>query len=343
MYVKVPLSKFRESVKSGLIAGNPAHLGLDVTTENGLIIYPAGTAIETLPKSLAQLAQGSHGAPADTQAIAPQDVVDHEGNLYIVPPQVLAPSPNDKMSVWSDNMSRRCLSVLGRFWEGLHHGLPPDVASIDLMHEALVGELLTQPDQLKTLTQLRLRDSYTWSHTLDVTVFSLALAIRLELPYRQVMDIGLAALLHDLGKYRIPRPIMFKAGRLTEHEFAVMKLHPEFGYSMIVDELGLEEAIGRPALEHQEMYGGGGYPHNIAGSQIHPYSHVVKIADVYDALTSERPYKKPIESHTAIRIMKGEGTKSFHPEMLDCFVTMANYVETDEKQDRPAGDSGRTC
>jgi HD-GYP domain-containing protein (c-di-GMP phosphodiesterase class II) len=118
---------------------------------------------------------------------------------------------------------------------------------------------------------------------------------------------------------------MFKPTRLTEKEFQVMQLHPGFGYKMITETLRLPENIARPALEHQEMYGGGGYPQGLKGDEIHPYSHVVKIADVYDALTSKRPYKESIPSTKAIKIMLSEGEKSFHPELMGKFLQLCNY------------------
>jgi HD-GYP domain-containing protein (c-di-GMP phosphodiesterase class II) len=163
------------------------------------------------------------------------------------------------------------------------------------------------------------RDEVTYAHVLDVTALSIALAIQLGLSQKAIQEVALAAMLHDLGKLMVPYNIMFKEGKLTEKEFQIMQLHPGFGYGIITQFLQLPEQIARPALEHQEMYGGNGYPKGIVGEDIHPYSHIVKIADVYDALTSARPYKKAIPHEKALQIMLSEGTQSFHPEFLEAF------------------------
>ncbi len=221
--------------------------------------------------------------------------------------------------------AERFMQPLAHFFEKLAHGELPDVALLTVARDCLVSEVTRRTDEVQILSQLRIRDAYTYDHTLDVTAVSIALAKYIGLDDETIRDVGLAAILHDLGKILIPKPIMFKTSRLSVQEFEVMKLHPRLGYNMIRDVLKLPEHIARPALEHQELHGGGGYPLNLKGDDIHPFSQIVKIADVYDALTSKRPYKQPIPSNKAIKIMLSEGEKSFNPVLLDKFADMANY------------------
>jgi HD-GYP domain-containing protein (c-di-GMP phosphodiesterase class II) len=213
------------------------------------------------------------------------------------------------------------------FWKKLEDGVEIDIALLEVLEHKLIASIVTRMEEIRYLNQLRIRDGITYSHTLDVTALSIALGSKLGLSNRELKDLALGALLHDLGKLFIPKPIMFKSTRLTDKEFEVMQIHPEIGYRIIKEKLKMSDDIARPALEHQELYTGGGYPQNISRDQIHYYSQIVKVADVYDALTSRRPYKEAISSHKAIKIMLLEGAKSFNPKILRSFLEVANYPD----------------
>lgn len=223
------------------------------------------------------------------------------------------------------------LNSMFTFWRKIENGEDIDIALLEIIDHHLVSEIVSKMDQLQYLNQLRIRDGVTYSHTLDVTAVSIALGAKLGLAGKDLETLALGALLHDLGKLFIPKPIMFKPTRLTDKEFQVMQLHPEIGYRIIREELKLPEEVARPALEHQELYAGGGYPQNLARDEIHYFSQIVKIADVYDALTSRRPYKESICSVKAIKIMLLEGAQSFNPAMLKAFLELANYPEFPEE------------
>lgn len=256
----------------------------------------------------------------------------HEGHLIHFPEAILTPAEREQLAfedsmdpIYGPELEKSFISSIHFFWQKMARGATPDIALCEVISEQLIAQVANNADHIHYLSQIRVRDQYTYSHILDVTSLSIALAIKAGFGKKEIKEIALSAILHDLGKLLIPKSIMFKPTRLTEKEFQVMKLHPELGYRILKDEMKLPDQICRPALEHQEMYSGGGYPQNIKGSEIHPYSHVVKIADVYDALTSKRPYKESIPSTKAIKIMLSEGDKSFHPELLAHFVQLANY------------------
>jgi HD-GYP domain-containing protein (c-di-GMP phosphodiesterase class II) len=261
-----------------------------------------------------------------------QLTVYHEGVAYSVPGADLsleeryAYNQEEKApSLYADRLDTHLFKALKHFWKALDEGKVADVALLDVVGDSLIAEIVPCVDEIMYLTQLRVRDPFTYSHTLDVAAMSIALATQQGLPHEQLREVAMAALLHDLGKLLIPKAIMFKVGRLSKKEFDVMKLHPELGYRILKCELKLPEAVCLPALQHQEMNGGGGYPNNLKGNEIHLYSQIVKIADVYDALTSKRPYKEPIPSNRALGIMLGEGAKSFNPELLAAFCKLANF------------------
>jgi HD-GYP domain-containing protein (c-di-GMP phosphodiesterase class II) len=259
------------------------------------------------------------------------DSVNHEGHVFTFATgtsqaeQAAMAAERDAAALLTGENAGICVSAIQHFWDRLKRGAAPDIALCEVARDRLIAEITTKVDQIQYISQVRVRDDFTYSHILDVTALSIALAIKAGFSKEEVREVALAAILHDMGKLLIPRDIMFKPGRLTEKEFQVMQLHPGLGYKINREVLKLPDPIARPALEHQEMFGGGGYPNGLKGDEIHPYSHLVKIADVYDALTSKRPYKESIPSFKAIQIMLSEGDKSFHPVYLEHFIKLSNY------------------
>lgn len=228
---------------------------------------------------------------------------------------------------FSESENHSYIVRMHSFWNKIEEGTALDIALLEVCKNQLVADIIKKMDQLQYLNQLSIRDGVTYSHTLDVTALSIAIGIKLDLSSEDLKTLAMGALLHDLGKLFIPKSIMFKPGRLTDKEFEVMQLHPEIGYRIIIEKLKLSDDVARPALEHQELYSGGGYPQNLRGNEIHLFSQIVKIADVFDALTSKRPYKEAICSDNALRIMVLEGYKSFNPDILKSFLELANYSE----------------
>jgi HD-GYP domain-containing protein (c-di-GMP phosphodiesterase class II) len=303
-------------------------LEFDLFAANGELVCPMGSGLPAKERSKFQeksLYRNVYHFP-----------IRHEGVVYLNKDAPLTAKEREERiledatpSIYGEQEEAVCVNAIQSFWEQLQRGVEPDVALCEVARDQLVSEIISKVDELRYLSELRVRDHFTYSHTLDVASVSIALAIKLGYDKKHIQEIALASILHDLGKLLIPKAIMFKASRLTEKEFDVMKLHPELGYKIIVNELRLPKEVALPALEHQEMYAGGGYPQNLKGDEIHPYSHIVKIADVYDALTSKRPYKEPIPSSKAIKIMLSEGNRSFHPEFLKAFIEVANYQDAD--------------
>ncbi len=317
MFVKVTFEE---------LAG-PDKLEYDLYTLSGDRMYPAGTLLSDQEKSSLR----HMSLYRDTNDLPKTDIFDHEGVIYRFAAGLTEAERAELLRdesqelLLSSELASSFVSSVSHFWDRMKKGASPDIALCEVVRDRMISEVTSRVDQIQYLSQIRVRDEFTYSHVLDVTALSIALAIKAGFSKSDVREIALAAILHDLGKLMIPKNIMFKPGRLSEKEFQVMQLHPGFGYKIIVEELKLPENIARPALEHQEMYGGGGYPQGLKGDEIHPFSHVVKIADVYDALTSKRPYKESIPSSKAIKIMLSEGEKSFHPELLDHFIQLSNY------------------
>jgi HD-GYP domain-containing protein (c-di-GMP phosphodiesterase class II) len=135
----------------------------------------------------------------------------------------------------------------------------------------------------------------------------------------QVKELGLAGLLHDLGKMAVPDPVLNKPGKLTDEEFAVVRQHAQRGYDLLVENPDAPAIAAEVVLHHHEKYDGTGYPHGLKGEEISLYARMGAICDVYDAITSNRPYKDgwaPAES--IARMLEWEG--HFDPKLLDAFI-----------------------
>lgn len=166
-----------------------------------------------------------------------------------------------------------------------------------------------------------LRDDSTGRHIWRVSEYCGLLADRIDLPQLHQDLIRKASPLHDVGKIGIPDQILFKPGRLTRDEYDLIKRHPEYGHDMLVNaDSPLLDTAAMIALTHHEKYDGSGYPNRLAGDRIPVEGRITAIADVFDALTSERCYKRAFGFDESLRIMQhGRGTH-FDPELLDLFV-----------------------
>lgn len=155
------------------------------------------------------------------------------------------------------------------------------------------------------LNDLRISDEYTYKHSIDVAVLSMMIAKQMNYSTREIYEIGEAGLLHDIGKTRIPPEILNKPARLTDEEFKIMKQHSYFSYAMVENNHEIPRSVARAMMQHHEKLNGSGYPLGLKKNEIHPYAKILAVADIYDALVTERPYKKAKTPREAIEMMYG--------------------------------------
>jgi putative two-component system response regulator len=163
------------------------------------------------------------------------------------------------------------------------------------------------------------RDGYTDQHCRRLAAFSSLMGARLGMPEEQIRAMELGALLHDVGKIGIPDAILNKAGRLSHEERLEMQRHPEIGAGIVAPVVGLEKTTLDCVIHHHERWDGSGYPEGLAQQEIPLAARIVSIVDVWDALSTQRPYKKAF-SQEEVRdlLQKGRGTQ-FDPELVDLF------------------------
>lgn len=150
---------------------------------------------------------------------------------------------------------------------------------------------------------LKVSDEYTFKHSVDVATMAMVIARQHGLPEKAVYETGLSGLLHDVGKSRIPNEVLNKPGRLTDEEFTIMKQHPLYGYRILLDKKDLSDAVRLGVLQHHEKIDGNGYPLGSPREKIHTYSRILSIVDIYDALVTERPYKKAFSKRDAVEMI----------------------------------------
>ena len=230
-----------------------------------------------------------------------------------------------------------------------------DTATLPLLEaEAVVRSLSvamhSDSQMIIPLLQLKEFDQYTTTHSTNVAVLAMALAEYLELGAKDVRNYGVAGLLHDLGKVRVPKEILVKPGKLTEQERDVMRLHPEDGARIILQRESKLDLAATVAYEHHIMLNGTGYPHLHYHRHCHHASHLVHICDFYDALRTNRPYRGAWESEKVLTYIENGIGREFEETAARAFVAMmrkwgSRSVEVDETTDIKVGEaaSGRVA
>lgn len=194
--------------------------------------------------------------------------------------------------------------------------------------EDISNSVMRQPHALISLARLKTADEYTYMHSVAVCALMIALARQLNLEEDLVRDAGFAGLLHDIGKIGIPLKILNKPGKLTDSEFAVVKSHPEVGAKILIDSYDVSPMVLDVCLHHHEKIDGTGYPHGLKGNTISLFAKMGAVCDVYDAITSNRPYKKGWAPADSIRKMAEWSKGHFEESVFQAFVKTVGIYPT---------------
>jgi len=211
---------------------------------------------------------------------------------------------------------------------------------INLAHKLVASSTRLLDSNLETLETLgsaiAQRDSDTSSHNYRVTIYSVRIAEAAGLSTRTIKTLIKGAFLHDVGKIGISDSILLKPGRLTEDEFEVIKTHVNIGHEIAKRSLWLSDALEVVGYHHEKV-NGHGYPEGLEGEEIPISARIFAIADVFDALTSRRPYKEPFSFDKAMSILEESRGSHFDPELLDAFAGIARslYDQLANRDDEP--------
>lgn len=195
-----------------------------------------------------------------------------------------------------------------------------DVEDVKALVSKIVNELLLSDDILYNLTEIKTVDDYTFEHSVNVCILSLITGIGLGFDVGMLRELGIGAILHDIGKLCIPSEILKKPSELTVDEFEEIKKHTVLGYELLKKSGKLNLISSHIAYGHHERYDGSGYPLQLKKDSIQVYARIVAVADVYDALTSDRVYRKKLRPNEVYEYITSLGVHHFDPEVVDSFV-----------------------
>uniref|UniRef100_UPI000482DF52 HD-GYP domain-containing protein n=1 Tax=Chrysiogenes arsenatis TaxID=309797 RepID=UPI000482DF52 len=264
--------------------------------------------------------------------------VDEPESSDIIPNDTISPELHQRgvetvtriFQAVKDSNQSRSLITNPKFYQDI-------LGYIDL----LLKELSRTATGLVCLGSLKAHSSYTFQHSIDVAVVALVFGRRFGLWGDHLESLGLGAILHDMGKMFIPDSILEKPAKLTAEEFEVIKTHPQHGHDVIVvnEKFKHRTRITNIVLHHHERHSGGGYPAGLQGEDrewdptnsrqlvrgIHPLTQMVTLCDVFDALTSYRPYRSAMTIPEALALMANEMASTFHPVYLEKFIQSINH------------------
>lgn len=196
-----------------------------------------------------------------------------------------------------------------------------DLGKLRDVTEGIVDDVVRNRNTVFHLNDIRMYDDYTFAHSVNVCVLAVLAGVAMEYSPRRLMELGIGAILHDVGKMAIEKSILNKSGILTEAEMEAMRRHPALGFEILKKySAELSWLSIHVAFQHHEKYDGTGYPRGLRGSEIHEYARITSIADTYDALTSDRPYRPALSPSQAYEFMLAGSGTHFDPDILREFL-----------------------
>ncbi len=214
------------------------------------------------------------------------------------------------------------LEYARKFIDDVKNGKTIQLEEAEPMIGNVIDSISSNEPAALTLAFLKRYDEYTYTHCINVNLYSLLLGKSLGLDRKKLEKLGIAAMFHDVGKGLVPNEVLNKPGKLSDEEFEIMKGHSMKGLDVLKEVKGLDLSILRGVVEHHERFDGTGYPRKLKGEKIHPFARIIAIADVYDALTSVRVYKKAMTPAKTLSLMfKWSGT-DFDKGFLNRFIRL---------------------
>lgn len=279
---KIPVEK----LETGMV------IGKTVCTGDGSVLFPPGTAIdEPIIKQLFEA------------GISAVEIMD-----------------GDSCTPGENQLTRTEITrTVRNIFNDITLTNPLDQGTVKQTVNDMLRQVLKNRHVLSHLTEVRGAGSYIFTHSVNVCMLSLIMGLYMDLKREQLKQLGLAALLHDIGQSKIPKNILYKPSLLLPEESEEVKRHPIYGYEMLKAYTQLPEAVRIAALQHHERLDGSGYPGQLVGDQIDFYARIVAVADVFDALLTDRPFRKAFFPHQAVDIIIGSSAH-FDPEVLEVFL-----------------------
>ncbi|MFZ4478435.1 MAG: HD-GYP domain-containing protein [Rhodoferax sp.] len=210
--------------------------------------------------------------------------------------------------------------IIGELMHGVRQGRQIEQEQVDPVVQQMSESILRNKDALLSLCRIKEKDNYTFLHSVSVGALLMCFTRAFSLRPGDMQLVGVGGMLHDIGKTMVPDRILNKSGQLTPDEFITMKMHVVYGQNILSESKGISQTSFDVVAQHHERYDGSGYPLRLKGSEMSIYGQMASIVDVYDAITSDRCYRKAMDPTVAIRKMFEWSKSHFDPELIRTFV-----------------------
>lgn len=275
-------------------------------------------------------AKGRDVEPADTGVAPRRDALPrtprNERPAPIASAEPAAPAPEPKASASMAAEMQRASALVNESREAVSSlfaearmGRALDAEKCLPLVDEIASSVWRNPGAIVSLARLKTHDDYTYMHSMAVCALMVSLGRQLGMDETSAREIGMAGMLHDMGKAMMPLEVLNKPAKLTDDEYAIMKTHPQHGYELLLEGKGVGEVALDVTLHHHERPDGRGYPHGLSGDALSRVARMGAVCDVYDAITSNRPYKSgwdPAESIAKMASWAGQ----FDNDIFQAFV-----------------------
>jgi putative nucleotidyltransferase with HDIG domain len=296
--------------RTGFVIKDPKDIELILASKIGEVMIDCSKGLD-VPAG-APVVSEVEDTPAATES-EPSEMVSTKSA------QETAPVSASQEVVRAARICQQAKVAVVSMFEEVRMGNAVDVGGARQLVEDITDSVSRNPGAIISLARLKTADDYTYMHSVAVCAMMVALAKQLDLDEAQTRLCGMAGLLHDLGKVATPTEVLNKPGKLTDAEFDIMRAHPTEGYKMLMASSGVDSVSLDVVLHHHEKMDGSGYPEKLKGDEISLYSKMGAVCDVYDAITSNRPYKSGWDPAESLRRM-AEWKGHFDPKVFQAFV-----------------------
>jgi len=248
----------------------------------------------------------------------PQQALQRHGVRHIV---LEVPRPEEEREQHREALAiyQDAIDTIKRAMSAVQEGAQVDAVAVRTIVEEMLSSVLYDRSALLSLAAIKSWDEYVYEHSVGTCIVGMVFACTLGMSEAQILDLGIAAILHDIGKVFVPLEIVRKPGPLTEDEWSIMQTHPIIGARILGTTPGIPEVAAVTAFEHHIKYNYSGYPRVGKQVPLHMYSHILTIVDCYDAITTVRPYRSPIRPNQAAGWMLYVAPEQFEPRLLARF------------------------
>ncbi|UMZ72503.1 HD-GYP domain-containing protein [Natranaerofaba carboxydovora] len=272
-------------------------LETDVYNKNGAIILPKET--ELTPKHIELLQSWG--------IVYAKEKVKKDKNFFMDQKEL-----RKKFSASKD--------LISNFMKKIKYSDDLEIGKIENITEELLTYTLSTRNHASLINEMKSKDSYTFQHSMNVAVYSSLIGKWLNYDLDTIKELSMAALLHDIGKMKVPETILNKPTKLSDEEFEQIKKHPEYGYEIIFNTKGLGKNIAFAILQHHERTDGSGYPLGLKEDKITDFAKIIAVADTFDAMTSERSYDQRYSPFDALNEIKAGAFKNLDPKISLLFI-----------------------